>query len=116
MVKKSTDREAFYKSKPVLVFSGSHILISLVASVRCASLITGIRANSISFACNGKQISAGEYFFRHLNDDIEIEREDYGILTIQEYDSLCQVERKYHTPQAMQRKKLISQQLKENKQ
>ncbi len=105
MIKKSTDRVTFHKSKPVLVFSGSQILVSLMCSVRGASQITRVRAQAISFACNGKQISAGEYFFRHLNDEIEIEREDYGSLKLKEYDELCQVERKYHTPQAMLKRK-----------
>lgn len=101
MIKKSTDRVSFYKSKPVLVFSGSHTLISLICSVRCASQLTGVRAQAISFACNGKQVSAGVYFFRHLYDEIDIEMLDYGTLKLKEYDDLCQVERKYHTPQAM---------------
>lgn len=102
---KSTDRGAFLKSKPVLVFNGAHILISIFRSVRSTSEFSGVSAQSISFACNGKQVSAGNFFFRHLHPDVEIEPYDIGSLMLKDYDSLCRVKRPYHTARAMTRKK-----------
>ncbi len=115
MNEKKKGRGAFHQSKPVLVFNGAHTLISIVSSVRGASQFSGIKGQAISYACNGKYKSAGNYFFRHLDDRVEMEIEDIGTLQLEEYDRLCSVERAYHSTREMARRRNHSRSQKEPK-
>ena len=101
-------RSPFRKPKQVLVFNGAYKLVVMARSVRSASEFSKLNAQAISFACNGKYICAGCFYFRHIDPNIEVEIADLGSLTLQEYDKLCKVERRYFTVRDMARRKRIS--------
>lgn len=94
-------KSKFKEPKAVLVFNGAKTLISIFRSVNSASQFSGGTAQSISFACNGRYISTGGYYYRHLHPDVEITFDDIDSLNLIEYDELCGVKRKYHSLRGM---------------
>lgn len=101
-------RSPFHKPKQVLVFNGAYVLVSICRSIRSASELTGCTAQAISFACTGRHISAGTLYFRHLDANVEVSNAvDLGVLTLQEYDELCNVVRLYHSVKEMARRRKI---------
>lgn len=100
-------RGPFHEPKQVLIFNGAYVLIAITRSIRSASEISGGNAQAISFACTGKNISAGAFYYRHVHPDIEIEMSDLDTLKIQDYDKMCNEERKYHSVRDMARRRRI---------
>lgn len=108
-------RGPFHEPKQVLIFNGAYVLIAITRSIRSASEISGGNAQAISFACTGKNISAGAFYFRHVHPNIEIEISDLDSLKLQDYDSLCNENRKYHSVRDMaRRRRIISDKKKTN--
>lgn len=101
-------RSPFHQPKPVLIFNGAYILVGITRSIRSASEISGGNAQAISFACTGRYISAGSFYFRHIHPDIEIEITDLDTLKLQDYDKMCHVERRYHSVREMARRKKLN--------
>ncbi|MCE8595705.1 hypothetical protein K0F38_18180 [Bacteroides fragilis] len=95
----------FKDAKKVLIFNGARVLIALIRSLQAASELSGKSAQSISMACTGKYVSTGGFYYRHVNDNVEIEADDVGRLTLVEYDTLCGNVRKYHPIREMAHKK-----------
>lgn len=90
------------KSKKVLVFNGAKVLIAVCRSLHSASLLSGGNTQAISFACTGKYISTGGFYYRHIHPDIEIELDDLDNLKLQDYDRMCNyTDRKYYTIKQM---------------
>lgn len=98
-------RGPFKDAKKVLVFNGARVLIALVRSLQSASEYSGKSAQSISMACTGKYVSTGGFYYRHVSENVEIEADDVGRLTLVEYDELCGNVRKYHPIREMAHKK-----------
>lgn len=82
-------------AKRVLAFNASRVLIGVFRSVRSAAEMTQGQAQSISKAAIGKANTTMGYYWRHEHDDVEVEMSDVGTLSIEEYDDLCGVTRKY---------------------
>jgi hypothetical protein len=78
----------------VLVFNSRKKLIATYHSSLCAAKMLRVTPNSIRSACTGKTIAVKGHYFRYLPDDIEVTFEDLGVLTVNEYDDLCGVDRK----------------------
>ena len=76
--------------KQVLVFNAAQVLIAITRSVRSAYELTGGNLQAISFACTGRFISTGGFYFS-----------DIGNLKLSDYDQLCGVTRKYHSVRKM---------------
>ena len=91
------------KSCRVLVFNPLKRFIAVFQSVTAASKAFNTTATNIHFACTGKSISCCNLYFRHLQDNLEVELEDFGKLRLEEYDKLCGVTRKYYPTKAMNR-------------
>lgn len=87
--------------KQVLVFNAAQVLIEITRSVRSAYELTGGNLQAISFACTGRFISTGGFYFRHVSPHVEIEMSDIGNLKLPDYDQLCGVTRKYHSVRKM---------------
>ena len=87
----------FLPSKQLLVFNGAYVLIAVVRSLHSAADFSGINLQSISFSCTGKYVATGGFYFRHAHPDVQIDLSDLDNLTLQEYDRLCGVERRYFT-------------------
>lgn len=85
--------------KRILIFNEFGILIAIVKSIGSASKLSNKMNSkqSISTVCVGKTISAGGLYYRHLDDNIEIDLSDLGTLKIKDYDTLCSEERKYNS-------------------
>lgn len=66
---------------------------------------SGINLQSISFSCTGKYVATGGFYFRHAHPDVQIDLSDLDNLTLQEYDRLCGVERRYFTVREMAHKR-----------
>ncbi len=90
--------------KRTLVFNSLKRLVGVFQSTHAASKAMGIGIQSIHYACNGTTIKAGNFYFRHLEDDIEVTWDDLGVLSVEEYDELCGVERKVYSTKEMTRK------------
>lgn len=95
----------FLPSKQVLVFNGAYVLIAIVRSLHSAADFSSINLQSISFSCTGKYVATGGFYFRHAHPDIQIEMSDIDTLTLQEYDRMRGVERRYFTIREMAHKR-----------
>lgn len=91
-------------AKRVLVFNSCKRLTGIFQSSRAAAIALGAHTQSVHYACTGRCIALGKLYLRHLSDDIEITLEDLGQLRLEEYDSLCGVERKVYPTNKMERK------------
>lgn len=92
-------------AKQVLVFNGAQTLVGIARSVRSAYELTNGNLQAISFACTGRLISTGGFYFRHVHPNIEIEMSDIGTLKLQDYDKMCNEKRKYHSVRDMAHKR-----------
>ncbi len=99
-------RSKFIRPKVVLIFNGAKHLIAITRSIRSATELTKGSRSSISACCIGKHKCSGDFYFRHLHDDVEIEISDLGTLLLAEYDELCGVERDYYTIKEMAKKRV----------
>jgi len=98
------NKSSFKPAKRVLVFDWAGILVSRVSSLQATAKMQHIAPQAVSFACGGKYIGAGGYYFRHENDNVKIEDDDFGRLRLAEYDKLCGEKRSYHSPKVMSKK------------
>lgn len=73
-------------------------------SVNEATKYSGLKPGNISKACTGVLISNGMYYFRYINNDVEIEFTDVGLLKLDEYDQLCGIKRQVYATSKMNRK------------
>lgn len=81
----------------VLIFNRAKVLIGICRSHRAAATMTLFSPNEISFACTGKKVMCGEYYFRQIDPNIQIEMDDLDRLKLEEYDAMCGVSRRYYT-------------------
>lgn len=95
----------FLPSKQVLVFNGAYVLVGIVRSLHTAADFSGINLQAISFACTGKYVASGGFYFRHAHPDVEIELSDIDSLKLQEYDRLCGISRRYFSTREMAHKR-----------
>lgn len=102
-------KSKFKEPKPILVFNGARVLISIFRSLHSAADFSGGNLQAISFSCTGKYISTGGYYFRHISPDIEIEISDIDTLNLLEYDKMCGYKRKYHSVKDMAKRKKIAE-------
>lgn len=103
-------------AKRVLVFNSCKRLVAIFQSSLAAAKALGAHTQSVHYACTGRCIALGKLYLRHLSDEIEITFEDLGKLRLEEYDSLCGVERKVYPTNKMERKGMkYKQQLKTDK-
>jgi hypothetical protein len=106
----------FKEPKNVLVFNGARVLIAVVRSLHSASTLSSGNLQAISFACTGRYISTGGFYFRHVHPDIEIEMNDLDNLKLEDYDHLCGTKRRYHSVREMARKReLITEKKRKSK-
>lgn len=96
--------QIWHKARPVLIFSKNKILISIVSSVNEAAKMLTLHPGNISKVCNGQLMSLGTYYFRYIDDEIEMSLTDIGTLQLKEYDQLCGVERAVYATSKMNRK------------
>lgn len=75
--------------KRVLQFNSTKKLVAVFSSLTAAAKTLEVSPAAVHYACSGKRISCKGAYFRSLNDNIELEWEDLGALTLQEYDDLC---------------------------
>lgn len=91
------------KGRIVLVFNNMQRFIGPYHSMFAAAKALGTAPASIRAACTGESISCKGLYFRVLEDDIQIGREDLGVLTLSEYDALCEVDRRIYPDRRMSR-------------
>lgn len=102
-------KSRFKEPKNVLVFNGARVLIAIVRSLHSASAFSKGNLQAISFACTGKYISTGGFYFRHVHPDIEVEISDLDNLKLDDYDTMCGVDRRYHTVREMAKKRDLTE-------
>lgn len=95
------------KSKRVLAFNPARVLVGVFRSGRAAAELAQCQAQAISNACNGKVITAVGYYWRHEHPEVEIEITDIGELSLEEYDDLCNVKRKYISSRDIKGKRVL---------
>lgn len=81
--------------KITLAFNPARTLVGVFRSIRSAAEMVGGHPQAISNACTGKVITSSGYYWRHENDEVSVEFEDIGVLSLEEYDHLCHEQRKY---------------------
>ena len=100
-------KKNFNEPKPVLVFNASRILIAIVRSLHSAAQLSAGNPQAISFCCNGRYISTGGFYFRHVHQNVEIETTDLNNLKLEDYDELCgEMNRRYHLRKEMVKKRV----------
>lgn len=95
------------EKRKVLVFNSKKKLVGMFSSLLEASKLLNINKVGIYNACSGKAVAYFNNYYRYLFDDIEITSDDIGMLTIQEYDSLCNVNRPLYRTSTMKNKDII---------
>lgn len=97
------NNDSFKPAKQVMVFNGAGKYVGTFCSLHELSDFSfdAVSAQSISFVCTGKYISAGSHYFRFENENVELEKSDFNRLRITEYDKLCGERRRYHSPKFM---------------
>ncbi len=100
-------RGNYRPAKTILMFNGAYTLVSIFRSARTIAELSGTNAQSISFACNGKYISAGAFYYRHMHPNVIVDLDDINKLKLQEYDGLCKEPRQYHSTREMARRRRI---------
>lgn len=97
-------KNSFKPPRKVLVFNGAKTLVATVCSLQATSKIFFTTPQAISFACSGKYISSNAFYFRKENENVQIEPEDLGRLSLFEFDKLCGEKKRYHTVRKMAQK------------
>lgn len=92
------------KARPVLVFNKKKILTLVASSVNEAAKFSHLQPGNISKVCTGTLMSIGMYYFRYIDQEIEIDMSDIGSLKLEEYDKLCGVDRPVYATMKMNRK------------
>lgn len=92
------------KARPVLIFNRRKKLTVIASSINEAAKYASRSPGNISKVCNGKHISDGNYYYRYIDDNVEIDFSDLGTLTLSDYDKLCGVDRKTYATECMNRK------------
>lgn len=100
-------RSPFHKPKQVLVFNGAYVLIGILRSIRSAAEHSGTHPQAISLACSGDNVTSGKFYYRHIHPNVEIELADLDTLKLQEYDKMCNVNRKYITTREMAKRRKV---------
>lgn len=88
-------KSSFKAPTIVLIFNSERILVAITRSLHCTAELTHRNLQSISFCCTGKYIRLGAYYYRHLHPDVLVDLDDLDNLSLEEYDRLCGVKRKY---------------------
>ena len=94
----------FSEARRILVFNSAKRLVAICQSVNATAEMFGVTTQAIFYVCSGKSISCNRYYFRHLEDDIEVTLDDLGTLNVQTYDQLCGKERPVYPNSKMSRK------------
>ena len=89
--------------KRILVFNNLKRLVGVFQSQNAAAKVFNTHVQSIHYACTGQCISCQGYYFRSLDETIEVTWDDLGELQLEEYDKLCGVERKTYKTGDMSR-------------
>ena len=98
----------FKDSKAVLVFNGAQVLIGIMRSLNTATEYSGGNLQSVSYACSGRYISTGGYYYRFMDEKVELALEDIGTLQLKDYDRLCgEDNRHYRSVRDMARRRKV---------
>ena len=96
--------QAVNSAKRVLIFNSLKRLVLIAQSAFAVAKNNDWNVSSIRAACSGKIIAYRKLYFRYLEDDVEVGIDDLGTLSLAEYDSLCEVNRKTYPTSKMSRK------------
>jgi hypothetical protein len=94
----------------VFVFNEHRILTGIMKSLYATSQAYRISAQTVSMCCTGRRISSNGYYFRHSDEGVRIDLyADIDNLTLEEYDELCGMDKRYHSTGEMKKRKARSQ-------
>ena len=96
-------RSKFRRPRTILIFNGARVLVAIIRSLRCAAELTKDSRSAIRNCCVGKSRRSGIFYYRQLHPDIMVDLSDLDNLKLEEYDSLCGVQRKYISTKEMAR-------------
>ena len=101
-------KSPFKDSKAVLVFNGAQVLVGIMRSLNTVTEYSGGNLQSVSYACSGRYISTGGYYYRFINENVELSLEDIGTLQLKEYDRLCGYDdRRYRSVRDMAQRRKV---------
>ena len=83
-MKKSKNK--FPKSIKVLAFNCEYKLVGIYSSFNACEKMTRTQHQIITRCCNGDLISSHGHYWRELSDDIIIDSDDLGKLTLFDFD------------------------------
>lgn len=86
---------SFRQPKQVLVFNHTRILVAITRSMQSTADLMHVPIKAVSRACQGTYIGTAGLYFRKLHPDILIETSDLDTLHLEEYDALCEEQRRY---------------------
>lgn len=95
------------EAKRVFAFNAARILIGAFRSIRAAAEVSLGQAQGISNSANAHAITSLGYYWRHEHSDVEVEISDIGVLTLEEFDELCQIKREYLPSKSIRGKRVL---------
>ena len=88
----------------ILIFNPTKRLVAIAQSTWAAGRMFKTNQQRVKDVCIGKQISTCGFYFRYLDDSVEVTLQDLGTLSLKEYDELCGVDRPIYATNKMSRK------------
>lgn len=92
----------FHHPIKVMVFDEKQKFIAIISSLHSAAQLTFGNKQSISSCCTGRYVSTNGFYFRHLNPELSITKDDMEKLKLHEYDQMCGNDRRYHSEKKLQ--------------
>lgn len=112
MNKSNNNRSERFKSPTkVLAFNNQLKLAAIFSSYNMAEKLTGIPHQRLVKACKGDAVAINNHYWRELEEDdnesMVIEPQDFGTLSLLDYDKEIGIEREIYYSQKMKRGEII---------
>ena len=92
----------------VLVFNSLKKLVAVFGSINSAACTLSLTLSAVQKACTGETISCHKLYFRYANSKVELEPNDFGHLTVIDFDKMLGVnDRKYYKTKEMSKTNII---------
>lgn len=99
--------DRFCRPKPILAFSNTLLLKAIFCSSAAAEKLTGVKHQALFNAIKGNSISAKGFYWREVDDDLEISQDDVGTLSLLDFDKEMGDNRLIYATRSMRPREVI---------